>query len=471
MMRLKGKVLSAIMAMFIMVMCIPVMAEPESGVSTRTDLTDLIVQQVLSTGETKDVVLTPAFSANITEYNTTLDADCTKLQVTAIAADASSTTTVNWPDMDKGDNKTWVDVKAPDGTKKAYTIYSVVPEINEPKEDESPKPKESPTPKEDEADVANEDTIEPEYEYKKIIRVADNRKVYTVVDAEDTSSIPKGYSETTLTIRKKEVRAWSTNAGSPFYLLYALDPDGNLDLFSYDKEQKTIQRFNRIDFSNSSIDVEAIDKVQKELDDTKESLSKKNTLKLKVIILMIVILIIFIFVIMNLIVKIKDLTSLSDDDDEYDDEEEIKIERKAAPIGKRRRKVYDDEEGEYDDDLESLYNDEDVKTPEPRTVKKPVRSALVVPQREVLRADDEYDFADLNIDLTDSILEELTKTSQDLERSSRTIDGNTGYSAEDETPLDMPNFNTSNLPNPNRFKIEIPNEEDDDDFEFFDFND
>ena len=97
-----------------------------TGLSDNADLSGITVQQVLSTGETKDVTLTPAFSPEITTYNAVLEPECVKLVMTPTTADPSATTTTHWPDMDPGENRSWVEVKAVNGTTKSYTIYSKV---------------------------------------------------------------------------------------------------------------------------------------------------------------------------------------------------------------------------------------------------------------------------------------------------------------------------------------------------------
>ena len=106
--------------------------------------------------------------------------------------------------------------------------------------------------------------------------------------------------------------------------------------------------------------------------------------------------------------------------------------------------------------------------------KKTEKAEKKAPVKEAKNSSEEEDiFSDLDIDLTDSILAELTETSQKLEQSSQSVGQDVEKIVKENGVKDMeiPSFNTNNLPNPNRFKFEIPEDDDeDDDFEFFDLD-
>lgn len=488
----KRRGLYFIMAAFLLTLQIGIISAQATGTTGSADLSVLTVRQELSNGETKDVTLTPAFSADVTEYNTVLEPTCVKLSITATPADANGTADVVYPEMDPGDNTTYVNVTASDGTTKQYVLYSRVPDASETTTPEPTTP-ESTTPEESSNDestdaantVDNPGDTEDKISYKRVCRVVDERVVYVLVqNVSDTSKVPEGYEETTLEIRNKTVQAWTMGNGSPYYLVYALDEDNNLDLYSYDAENGTMQRFNTIDYGRSNnADAKALDQLQKDYTQMKDELTTKNSLKMKIIILLVLVALIMVFFVINLVLKIKELKSI--DDEAYYDEDS----------------VYDDEaddedftvQEEYDGIVIDTEEDEEKAVPKKQAeepVEKPKTEVSKKAEKEVksktpkaaegkskpeeeMSAFDEDAFTDLNIDLTDSILAELTETSQKLEQSSKSLgkDVKEIVKEKDVKDMEIPSFNTNNLPNPNRFKFDIPDENEDDDFEFFDLDD
>jgi hypothetical protein len=449
------------------------------------DLSELTVQQQLSDGTTKDVVITPEFSADVTEYSAVLDASCTKLLVEPITYDADSTADVVWPEMDPGDNVTYIDVTASDGTTKRYTINSRVPDGTEETTTEETQT-ETDTLDENTDEVTDDVTTvaadDGTVTYDRVVRVANKKATYVLVENVTNASpaVPDGYTQVTLEVKNKKVQAYTMGNGSSYYLVYALDSDGNLGLYSYDVETGVIQRFNTVDYGgSSSSDAKTIENLQNEYNSTKEELQQKNSFKLKIIILLALIILILFFLVLNLVLKVKELKSYDDeaydedyydddDEEEYDDleeeQEDVYVEREERPYEKpvyarRKRKA----EPAYEE--EPVY-EEPAAEPEEDTYEPEAY------EPEMAESDDEDDFSDLNIDLTDSILAELTETSQKLEQSSRSVgkDVKKIVKENDIKDMEIPSFNTSNLPNPNRFKFDIPDDTEDD-FEFFDLDD
>lgn len=67
-------------------------------------------------------VLSPAFSPNVTEYTTSVGADCDRLVVSAIPSDQKASVSISGAKLDPGANVTTVTVKAENGATKVYTI-------------------------------------------------------------------------------------------------------------------------------------------------------------------------------------------------------------------------------------------------------------------------------------------------------------------------------------------------------------
>lgn len=68
---------------------------------------------------------------------------------------------------------------------------------------------------------------------------------YTILRPNDTVSIPEGYVDAKLVIDEITYPAWqlSENEQEDFYLLYAMNPSGNIGFYLYDATEKTMQRF------------------------------------------------------------------------------------------------------------------------------------------------------------------------------------------------------------------------------------
>jgi len=380
--------------------------------SSNAYLSSFTVQQVLSNGETKEVSYSPAFSRDVKSYNATLDPTCVKLVITAAAEDSQASVKEYWTDIDPGENKTWVTVTAADGTTKmSYYIYCSVPTEEETTTaDDTTLPDETTTSYEAPNNETGDAEDETNSNYTEIVKIIDKARRYTLVDPTDTAKIPAGYEETTITVRKKTVRAWTKGNGSAFYLVFAVDSEGSLDLYSYDNEEGTIQKFNSVDFGGSeAVDATNLANLQKEYDELKTSLTQKNSSKLKWILLLIAIIIILILIIFNLILKIKDVTSIDNENDN----------NKKSKRTKNKESIKDSEEikktTQNDDTMElsSMFINDEMDFDQLK-----MNEMQALNEIEHLEDDaagsDEDDFADLNIDLTDSILAELTKVSQDM---------------------------------------------------------
>ncbi len=471
------------MVAVLMVLQIGVISVQATEDGEAADLAELTIQQELENGDLKDVTITPEFSADVTEYDAVLDPTCVLLHITAVAEDEESDVVIQWPEMDPGDNKTYVNVTAPDGSKKQYTIFSKVPDASETTTEEKTTEKETTTKEEP---TTPKESAAPSDEngnagtYEEVCSIKSVGASYTLVqNVSDTSDIPDGYRAATLKFEDASVQAWTMGNGSPFYLVYAVDKNGTLGLYSYDVENQTIQQFNLIDYGrNSNADAQSLEKLQKEYDSTKKELSEKNSLKLKLIILLALVILVLIFLIVNFILKIKELKSADYYDESYDDEG-------------YRDEGYDDEgyddEGYGDEGYDDEASDEenlnapeesagwlDMEEEKPAEKTKTEKAEKKAPVKEAKNSSEEEDiFSDLDIDLTDSILAELTETSQKLEQSSQSMGQDVEKIVKENGVRDMeiPSFNTNNLPNPNRFKFEIPEDDDeDDDFEFFDLD-
>lgn len=269
--------------------------------SNDSKLSGLSVQAVTSNGDSSNVVYTPSFSPDVTEYKAELASNVTKLVIATTLSDSKSQTAVSGTRIDPGNNKTTVTVTAEDGSVTKYTLYTVrsVETTTEPStsgEEESTTVEEfDRTPKKIEAlnkyiiqdftlttipegfeegtttyegqtiavlkgiakplklmclaDDAQGTNIE-KYIYNevsgaidKMIDITSMQKMYTILPTGPDYPGPTGYTQTELDVKGNKVRAWVKSAESEFYVVYAMNWNGETSLYAYDTKEQTMQRF------------------------------------------------------------------------------------------------------------------------------------------------------------------------------------------------------------------------------------
>lgn len=252
----------------------------------------------LSSLSIENVELTPAFSADVTNYSTELPAGTTEISVNAALADPKATIVGNGKvAVIEGNNAINVEVTAEDGSKKTYVINAVVKEyapinveangkkytvIRKKGLYDAPLNFTESTIKINDEDVlayVNEKikctVVGLKDEKGKIeLFVYDNKdnkyKAYNNVtigginlylkELIKTSLIPPSYKRVTVTIDNKAYSVWNYNGSRKFYLMYGIDTaNGDESFYLYDKEKQTVQRF----YNDQVVDL------NKELDETK----------------------------------------------------------------------------------------------------------------------------------------------------------------------------------------------------------
>lgn len=269
--------------------------------SSDSKLSGLSIQAVTSNGDSSNVVYTPAFSPDITEYKADLAANVTRLVVATTLSDSKSQTAVSGTRIDPGNNKTTVTVTAEDGSVTKYILYTTraVESTTEPSSSEEDTSETTETfdrtPKKVKdldkyiiqdftlttipegfeegiatyegetiavlrgiakplalvclADDAQGTNIE-KYIYNeisgamdKMIDITSMQKMYTIIPTGDTYVGPEGYTQTELEINGNKIKAWVKSAESDFYIIYAMNWNGETSLYAYDIKEQTMQRF------------------------------------------------------------------------------------------------------------------------------------------------------------------------------------------------------------------------------------
>jgi len=67
----------------------------------------------------------------------------------------------------------------------------------------------------------------------------------TIYVLDDSSQIPKGYAKTNLKLENENIIAYKSHSNSKYYLFYGVNVEtGKKNLYLYDSEEKTLQRYN-----------------------------------------------------------------------------------------------------------------------------------------------------------------------------------------------------------------------------------
>lgn len=182
-------------------------AELEASYSKNNNLASLGVE---------GFTLTPEFNANTLEYSVIVPEDTKNVNITGTVQDKkASITGVGVHDVNQGNNKFLVTVKAENGSEKTYTIN---------------------------VDVKDENPIE--------VTVGD--KKYTVVKIKENLPIASLYNEYSIKINEFDIPAYK-NDYTGLVLVGLKDTDGNISLFIYDDENNSYKEYNELKSSQITI--------------------------------------------------------------------------------------------------------------------------------------------------------------------------------------------------------------------------
>lgn len=182
-------------------------AELEASYSKNNNLASLGVE---------GFTLTPEFNANTLEYSVTVPEDTKNVNITGTVQDKkASINGVGVQQVNQGNNKFLVTVKAENGSEKTYTIN---------------------------VDVKDENPIE--------VTVGD--KKYTVVKIKENLPIASLYNEYSIKINEFDIPAYK-NDYTGLVLVGLKDTEGNISLFIYDDENNSYKEYNELKSSQITI--------------------------------------------------------------------------------------------------------------------------------------------------------------------------------------------------------------------------
>lgn len=191
---------------------------------------------------------------------------------------------------------------------------------------------------------------------------------YIVLLSQDkTKELPDTLQKTTMTVEGKEFPAWQNTDASSYYVVYALNSDGEEGFYQYDTVDETYQRYT----PESKDKEEDTTKLGGLLNKLRTNLDKVILVAWGIFLVMLLILIILATKLRHRNLELDDLYEEYDIDDEPEPVKESKKEKKArkkaekeAKKSKKSKKKseddfydFDDEDDEYDD-LDDDYEEE-----------------------------------------------------------------------------------------------------------------
>lgn len=406
-----------------------------STASNDSHLSGLSVQAVTQNGESTNVVYSPSFSPDVYEYRADLAANVTRLVVATTLSDANATTKVSGTKIDPGNNRTVITVRAQDGSESQYILYTTrgTETTTEPTTSgESDTQPESTTgfdrtPKlikdlgkyiiqdftlttipegfEESTAVYNGETIavlkgiskpltlicladdaqgtnigiyiynEASGAINKMVNVISVQKMYTIIPTDDSYAGPEGYTQTSLEINGDTVKAWVKAADSEFYVVYAMNWNGETALYVYDTKEQTMQRFVEGNKSDTFEDEpeEEDDKyllLKRQYDDLKKEYDSDHDKKNKVIGGLGIAIIVIVIGAVILFYRIKPVSGFKEEVDEdeleeiggIEEERELKLDMVAQVNEMKAEKLAAQISKIMEDDSEHNENGEDDET-------------------------------------------------------------------------------------------------------------
>ena len=196
------------------------------GVSAGTSSVSIITQAEYEASLSKDcnlkslsvegATLTPAFSADVTEYSTEMEAGVTKINIVATKSDSkSSVTGAGEKDVTEGMNKFEIVVTAENGSSKTYVLNVNVKEL-------SP------------------------------INVKVGKDNLTVVRKRENLTAPQNYSEVDVKIGDEDVPGYYSEV-TKLTLVGLKDEKGEIKLYIYDKKKNTYKIYNELSFAKITL--------------------------------------------------------------------------------------------------------------------------------------------------------------------------------------------------------------------------
>lgn len=183
-------------------------------------------------------------------------------------------------------------------------------------------------------------------------------RMYTIVQPEETDGIVEAYKQKNVTIIDQKVKAWVLDEEEGMYLVYAMNWNGDTNLYCYDDNEKCFQRY--LTSSDANRQSEAAAKAYNKLQKDYNKLVDKYNVLIKILCGLVIFIIVLIFVIINLALnkkekKIKRSNKYMEDTESPEDGQELsKAERKAAKKEAKQAKKEEKKKQKYEQDEDDI---------------------------------------------------------------------------------------------------------------------
>lgn len=371
-----------------------------------TDLSELKVYGVSASGSKTEVPM--SFNTTTYEYNLTVKSDVTSIEIEAKTKDSTSKWIIEKDGintkMDTGMNKTIVAVTSRTGVVQKYTLNTKKLTTAEEATYKEPETEENKVTKNTATDTSVKvgkskmkitssfgsdkipegfkkstqkykgkkytaikgevkditafylygDENEGFYIYDKdkfyaMSNIKIKSRMYTIVQPKETDGIVEAYKKKKVTIIDQEVKAWALDEEEGMYLVYAMNWNGDTNLYCYDDNEKCFQRY--LTSSDANKQSEAAAKAYNKLQKDYNKLVDKYNVLIKILCGLVILIIILVFVVINLALNKKEKKIKNDDNYSSNVESKEKLskaEKKAAKKAKKNQKYEQD-----DDDIDS----------------------------------------------------------------------------------------------------------------------
>lgn len=477
-----------------------------------TDLSDLKVYAIDNSGNQTEVPLD--FNSTTYEYNLTVKSTVKSIKIEATAKDSTSQWSVEKDGintmMDTGDNLTIVDVTSSTGAVQKYTLNTkklTEAEDATYKEPSSKKKKTSKKTATDSTVKVGKNTFTISESFKKseipegfskstakyngnsytcikgdvkeltafylkgdetsgfyiydksqkkfypMSNIKIKSRMYTIVQPKKVDGIVKAYDKKKVTIIDQEVKAWVLDEDEGMYLVYAMNWNGDTNLYSYDDNEKCFQRY--LTSSDANQQSEAAAKAYNNLQKQYNQLVDKYNVLIKILCGLAVVIVILIFVSINLGISKK----------------EKKAQKKAEKKAKKENKKKKDE-----DDIDSGVSIEEEEA-EAKKVAEPSKEEVKEAPEEVeelkevdIDSDELVDIEKaLEAEIANEVAKEIDEPVEELPNDNtittdaEQINDSAENSAEEvnkSEEIDAYDYS----------EIDFDDDDDDDDFEFIDLD-
>lgn len=184
--------------------------------------------------------LIPEFSSNITKYTTTVNSDIAELIVSGVTEDENANVTVTGATkLNSGENTVKVKVTAESGNIKEYSIMVTKEEATSNNDQTSDLDNNG----EDSSPQDDEDRFKAVNEDGNIF--IENSYRLQVMPVDPDTVVPSGYEKTSLILDDITITAYEleNNVENDFFLIYAMNEEGDKQFYQYDRVEKTMQRY------------------------------------------------------------------------------------------------------------------------------------------------------------------------------------------------------------------------------------